>query len=164
MADIVDYAKKASAKSDVWIGIQVITGAQAPSERFFCARVMVGCVGAPSGAPSPVNGNANLAQPITQRLASAGDGIQDSSQEAPMPTQFYKLNAQYLISPEATAEELINDTSIFLAMLYDAINAEMNRDDIPGPPPCFYLLEAMVEMARSTIEEAQSRALKEKAA
>lgn len=73
------YSDNTAAKSVVGIGLlQYPKVHKAPvfDECFFCARVMVGCMGVPSGTPLYLwSGKTNPMQSISLRLVSDGDGF-----------------------------------------------------------------------------------------
>ena len=86
----------ALAKSGAKVGPLKLKGAQAPHrERFFYACVMVGCVGALSGAPLPLGGRTNPAWPIALRLVPGGDGVSPLPKEASTMADKTPLQADY---------------------------------------------------------------------
>lgn len=64
----------ALANSSVRIRTRVVKGAHAPSKALFCARVMVGCAGALSGARFPLSRSTNPVQSATLSFVPESGG------------------------------------------------------------------------------------------
>lgn len=74
--------------------------------------------------------------------------------ESRSPQAFFSLNSQYIIDPQASPADLLNDAGCFLEA---AIGLLQQPDDEPPTTMQVYAAEWLSTMARQNISAAQKR-------
>ena len=70
------------------------------------------------------------------------------------PSKLFRLNAQYIIDPECSPNDLINDTSCFLSTAFHLLELSQNSEWSTTS----HAAQHFLEMAMTSLDEAQHKA------